>query len=46
MQMLIDAVMKAGRRNVVGEMIAPETAALAMPPSRRAGYAATARWIG
>ena len=31
MQMLIDAAMKAGRRNVVGETIAPETATLAMP---------------
>ena len=29
-QMLIDAAMKAGRRDVVGEMIAPETATLAM----------------
>jgi len=44
MQMLIDAAMKAGRRNVVGEIIAPETAP--PPPSRRAGYAAAARWIG
>ena len=42
MQMLIDAAMKAGRRDVVAEMIAQET----RPPDRRAGYAAAVRWLG
>jgi tetratricopeptide (TPR) repeat protein len=44
-QMLIDAAMKAGRRDVVSEMIAHETATRAMPPTQRAGYAAAARWL-
>ena len=42
MQMLIDAAMKAGRRDVVAQMIAQET----RPPDRRAGYAAAVRWLG
>ena len=46
MQMLIDAAMKAGRRDLVAEMIAHETATRAVPPTQRAGYAAAARWIG
>ena len=45
MQMLIDAAMQAGRRDIVGEMIAHETATRALPPSQRAGYAAAARWL-
>jgi tetratricopeptide (TPR) repeat protein len=44
-QMLIDAAMKAGRRDVVAEMIAHETATRAIPPSRRAGYASAAGWL-
>ena len=44
-QMLIDAAMRSGRRDVVGAMIAHETAARAVPPSQRAGYAAAARWL-
>ena len=45
-QMLIDAAMKAGRRDLVGEMVAHETATRTVPPSTRAGYAAAARWLG
>src|SRR4051794_22075868 len=45
MQMLIDAAMKAGRRDIVAEMIAYETATRAVPPAERAGYAAAARWL-
>ena len=45
MQMLIDAAMKAGSRDIVAEMIAHETAARAVPPAERAGYAAAARWL-
>jgi tetratricopeptide (TPR) repeat protein len=44
-QMLIDAAMKAGRRDVVGAMIAHETATRSVPPIERAGYAAAARWL-
>lgn len=43
-QMLIDAAMKADRRDVVSPMIAHETARRAVPPTQRAGYAAAARW--
>jgi hypothetical protein len=46
MRMLIDAAMKAGRRNVVSEVIAHETATRAGPPGQRSGYAAAAHWIG
>jgi tetratricopeptide (TPR) repeat protein len=42
MQMLIDAAMKAGWRDIVAEMIAHETATRAVPPTERAGYAAAA----
>ncbi len=45
MQMLIDAAMKVGRRDLVAEMIAHETTR-AMPPTARAGYAAAAWWVG
>jgi tetratricopeptide (TPR) repeat protein len=44
-QMLIDAAMKAGRRDVVGAMIAHETNTRVVPPDQRAGYAAAARWL-
>ena len=44
-QMLIDAAMKADRRDVVSAMIAHETATRAVPPTQRAGYAAAARWL-
>jgi hypothetical protein len=42
MQILIDAAMKAGRRDVAAEMIAHETATRAVPPTDRVGYAAAA----
>jgi hypothetical protein len=45
-QVLIDAAMKSGRRDVVGAMVAHETATRAVPPIQRAGYAAAARWLG
>jgi hypothetical protein len=45
MQMLIDAAMHAGRRDLVAEMIAHETKMRAVPPTARAGYAAAARWL-
>ena len=44
-QMLIDAAMKADRRDVVSAMIAHETATRSVPPTQRAGYAAAARWL-
>ncbi len=44
-QMLIDAAVRAGRRDVVAPMIAHETATRAVPPAQRAGYAAAARWL-
>ena len=45
-QMLIDAAMRSGRRPLVEAMIAHEAATRAVPPTQRAGYAATARWVG
>lgn len=45
MQMLLDAAVKAARRDLVGEMIAHEAATRAVPPAERAGYAAAARWL-
>ncbi|MGA7863725.1 MAG: hypothetical protein WCA23_06990, partial [Stellaceae bacterium] len=45
MQMLVDAAMKDGRRDIVGEIIAEETQTRALPPAARAGYAAAARWL-
>jgi hypothetical protein len=44
-QMLIDAAMKADRRDLVSEIIARETATRAVPPTQRAGYAAAAHWL-
>ena len=44
-QMLIDAAVKADRRDVVSAMIAHETATRPAPPTQRAGYAAAARWL-
>ncbi|HLY90436.1 MAG TPA: hypothetical protein VKQ27_15750, partial [Acetobacteraceae bacterium] len=44
-QMLIDAAMKANRRDVVAPMIARETATRAVPPTQRAGYAPAASWL-
>ncbi|MGH7094458.1 MAG: hypothetical protein ACREFB_13105 [Stellaceae bacterium] len=44
-QVLIDAAMKAGRREIVGEMIAHEAATHTVPPTDRVGYAAPARWL-
>jgi tetratricopeptide (TPR) repeat protein len=45
MQMLIDSAVKAGRRDLVAEMISHETATRTVPPTSRAGYAAAARWL-
>jgi hypothetical protein len=45
MQMLVDAAMKGGRRELVGEILAHETGTRAVPPDARAGYAAAARWL-
>jgi tetratricopeptide (TPR) repeat protein len=44
-QMLLDAAVKAGQRELVGEMIAHENATRTVPPAERAGYAAAARWL-
>jgi hypothetical protein len=44
-QMLLDAAMQAGRRDLVGEMVAHEAATRAVPPSERSGYAAAVRWL-
>jgi tetratricopeptide (TPR) repeat protein len=45
MQMLIDAAMQSGRRAIVAAMIAHEAETRAVPPDRRAGYTAAARWL-
>jgi tetratricopeptide (TPR) repeat protein len=45
-QMLIDSALKAGRRDVVADMIARETATRTVPPDQRVGHAAAARWLG
>jgi tetratricopeptide (TPR) repeat protein len=45
-QMLLDAAVRAGRREIVAAMIAHETATRAVPPVERSGYAAAARWLG
>src|SRR3954471_6983790 len=45
-QMLVDAAMKAGRREPVGEILAQEPGPRPVPPDARAGYAAAARWLG
>ena len=44
-QMLVDAALKSGRRDIVAEVIAHETATRALDPAERAGYAAAARWL-
>ena len=44
-QVLIDAAMKSGHRDVVAAMIGHETASRTVPPSQRAGYAPAARWL-
>jgi tetratricopeptide (TPR) repeat protein len=46
MQMLVDAAMRAGRRDVVGEMLAREAITRAAAPAARAGYAVAAQWLG
>jgi hypothetical protein len=43
--MLADAAMKAGRRDIVAEILAHETATRASAPAERTGYAAAARWL-
>jgi len=45
MQMLIDSAMRAGRRDLVDEMISHEAETRAVLPTRRAGYAPAARWL-
>ncbi len=45
-QMLIDAAIRVGRRDLVAEMIAHQAATRAVPPRERAGYEAAARWLG
>jgi tetratricopeptide (TPR) repeat protein len=45
MQLLLDAAVRAGRRDIVRDMIAHETATRAVPPAERAGYATAARWL-
>jgi hypothetical protein len=44
-QILIDSAMKTERRDVVAWVLAEETASHAVPPVKRAGYAAAARWL-
>lgn len=44
-QMLVDAAMQTGRRDIVSEVLAHQTATRASPPAERAGYAAAARWL-
>lgn len=42
-QMLLDAAVKADRRDLTAAILAHETATRAVPPSQRYGYAAAAR---
>jgi hypothetical protein len=44
-QLLLDAAMEAGWRDLVADMLADEAAARTTPPAARAGYAAAARWL-
>jgi hypothetical protein len=44
-QILISSAMQADRRDVVAAMIGEETATRAVPPAKRAGYAAAAGWL-
>jgi hypothetical protein len=44
-QMLVDAAMRLGRRELVAEIVDHETRTRALPPSDRAGYAEAARWL-
>jgi len=45
-QMLVDAAMQAGRRDIVAEIVDHEAGTRAIPPAERAGYAAATRWLG
>ncbi|HZT88859.1 MAG TPA: tetratricopeptide repeat protein [Stellaceae bacterium] len=45
-QMLIDAAVKAGRRDTVTAMVAHEARTRSVPPAQRIGYAAATRWLG
>ena len=45
LQMLVDAAMREGRRDIVGEIVVHEAGTRAAPPSERAGYAEAARWV-
>lgn len=44
-QMLVDAAVKSGRGDIVGDIIADQAANRTVPPTERAGYAAAARWL-
>jgi tetratricopeptide (TPR) repeat protein len=44
-QMLADAAMRAGRRDVALPIVASEAKARRVPPTQRSGYAAVARWL-
>ena len=44
-QMLVDAAMKAGRRELVAEIIVQQNSTRSAPADGRAGYAAAARWL-
>jgi hypothetical protein len=44
-QMLVDAAVKIGRRDIVREIIEHETRTRALPPNTRSGYAAAAHWL-
>ncbi|HEY4040314.1 MAG TPA: hypothetical protein VGM32_00550 [Rhodopila sp.] len=44
-QILVNSAIKVDRRDLVGAMIAAETAGHPVPPSQRAGYAAAAHWL-
>jgi hypothetical protein len=46
LQMLVDSARRAQRRDVLAPILAHEAATRAVPPSRRAGYAAAAHWLG
>jgi len=45
-QMLVHAAMRAGRRDVVQDLIAHEAATRPVGPGDRVGYRAAARWLG
>jgi tetratricopeptide (TPR) repeat protein len=45
LQMLVDAAVRTGHRELVADLLAEQRSAHAAPPAERSGYAAAARWL-